>query len=156
MPANRLKRYRHFPTLPDAQALVMLLRLTAIEFKIRYQRGVNYDRARHEPDRIEVWIRVADYTYVQRLEAALTREQALALAANTLPNDQLRSVMALAAPRPPATQVVASSPGTQCPELPAKPAGNNPGSALPIAIQRWFAVLLLVAALVAVAFYWLK
>ena len=155
MSTTRLKRYRHFPTPPDAQALVMLLRLTAIDFKIRYERGANFDRARHEPDRVEVWIRAADYAYVQRLEAALTREQALALAANTLPDDQLRSVMVSAAPRPPDTQAVASRTGFQHLGAPITVADGNPGPATPTAIKRWFPALLLVTALAALAFYWL-
>jgi hypothetical protein len=156
MSTTRLKRYRHFPTPPDAQALVMLLRLTTIDFEIRYERGVNYGRAGHEPDRLEVWIWAADYAYVQRLEAALTREQALALAANMLPDDQLRSIMASAAPRPPDTQAVASSIGSQHFGFPITPTYSNPSPATPTAIKRWFPALLLVAALTAFVFYWLK
>jgi hypothetical protein len=156
MSTTRLRRYRHFPTLPDTQALVTLLRLTDIEFETRYQRGVNYDRARHEPDRIEIWIRAADYAYVQRLEATLTREQALALAADTLPYDQLRSIMAQAAPRPPATSAATRNATTHEPDLPAALAGSSTGPAAPAAVSHWLAGLLLVVALAALVFYWLK
>jgi hypothetical protein len=158
MPTARLKRYRHFPTLPDAQALVALLRLAAIYFQTRYVRGTNYDRARHEPDRLEVWIRATDYARVQQLEAGLTREQALALADNTLPADQLRRLVAAASALPAAT-VAAAGKRTRKPRGPSAPANvaaSTTAPSLSKATQRWLVGMLFAAGLAALAYAWLK
>jgi hypothetical protein len=158
MPTTRLKRYWHFPALPDTQALVALLRLAAIYFETRYVRGANYDRARHEPDRLEVWIRATDYARVRQLEAALTREQALALADNTLPADQLRRLIA-AAFAPPAATVAAAGKSTRKPRGPSAPTNAATGTTAPSlskATQRWLVGMLFAAGLAALAYAWLK
>jgi hypothetical protein len=150
MPTARLRRYRRFPAIPDALALVKLLRRAAIAFETRYERGANYDRTRHEPDRLEVWIRAADYAYVQRLEAALTREQALALAADALPADQWRSLVAQAAPRPIGAGAAARNALTHQSILSGSAASST------IILGRWLFGLLTLSGLAALAFYWSK
>ncbi len=151
MPTARPRRYRHFPTIPDALALMTLLRQAAIAFETRYERGTNYDRARHEPDRLEVWLRAADYAYVQRLEAALTREQALALATATLPANQWNSIVAQAAPRPPDDRTTARN-------IPAHQTISHSSAAISsiIILRRWLFGLLTLSGLAALVFYWLR
>lgn len=149
MPTARLRRYRHFPTIADALALAQMLRRAAIAFETRYERGASYDRARHEPDRLEVWLRAADYAYVQRLEAALTREQALALAADALPADQWRIIVTQAAPRPPDARAAARNAPTHQSTL----SGSAASSAT--ILRRWLFGLLTLSGLAALAFYWL-
>lgn len=155
MSTARLKRYRHFPTLPDARALVALLRLTAIYFETRYVRGTNYGRAGHEPDRLEVWVRTTDHARVQQIEAALTREQALALANNTLPADQIQHLVA-AAPAPTATAAGGRTRKPPRPGAPTNAAINSTAPLLAKAAQRWLVGLLLAAGLAALAYAWLQ
>ncbi len=143
----RLRRYRHFPTIPDAEALVLLLRLTSVYSETRYERGANYDRTRHEPNRLEVWIQAAGYAYVQRLEAALTREHALALAADALPSDQLRHIVAQAAPRPPDAGAAAKN----APTHPSILSGSATSSAT--IFGHWLFGLLTLSGLAALVFW---
>jgi hypothetical protein len=52
MSVPRLRLYRWFPTLPDSRALLSLLRLHAIAFETRYERGESYGGKSYEPDRL--------------------------------------------------------------------------------------------------------
>lgn len=98
MSVSRLRLYHHFPTLSDSRALLSLLRMHAIAFKTRYERGESYGGRSHERDRLEVWVNAGDYEQIKKLEAALTPEQVLALTENyllfALSDDELRKTSA--------------------------------------------------------------
>ncbi len=158
MPALRLRLYRHFSTLPDSRALLSLLRMHAVEFETRYERGEDYGRGGHEPDRLEVWIYSDDYEQVKQWENALTPEQALALAENYLlisfSDDELREIVAQAAEYPteaaaakhillerkpyPSTEILAPTPPAQSPSTLSNALGKLP--------SKWLIGLLVLAA----------
>lgn len=96
MSVPRLRQYHHFPTLSDSRALLSLLRMHAIAFETRYERGESYGGRSHEPDRLEVWIYAGDYAQVKALETSLTPEQVRELTENysiiTLSDDDLREM----------------------------------------------------------------
>ncbi len=98
MSVLRLRLYHHFPTLSDSRALLSLLRMHAIAFETRYERGESYGGRSHERDRLEVWVYAADYAQIKALETSLTSEQVLALTENysliALSDDELRKIAA--------------------------------------------------------------
>ena len=156
-----LRRYRRFPTVPDSRALLALLRMHAIAFETRYERGESYGGRSHEPDRFEVWIATADYAQVKALETSLTPEQISALrdydSLINRPDDELQAIVAQPAALPPEAAAAAWILRERKP-YPAANATATPGLAPPLhapsrsstrpnkPLSKWLMGLLLFAA----------